>query len=226
MRKFIKNEKGNSIVEATILLPFCTIMIIAMYFAAIYACQKANLQANLQNALIYYKNSYSDTFVTATDSITYTNEEQTVVASDADKYDNSKFKNPYRFFGMKEPGSGFETFFLTMAGNMFFEVPGGENITVKCTTTNFVIYQALKVDVTQTIVPAVDMSMVGIDNTFDIDVSGTVVISDGDDFIRNTDFVIDLVENTTVGQKAKELVGKAKGFYDKFKNKFGVGEEE
>ena len=55
MGKWIKNEKGLAVVEATLLLPFCFIMIIALYYAAIFMCQKANLQANVQNALIYYK---------------------------------------------------------------------------------------------------------------------------------------------------------------------------
>lgn len=222
MKDLLKNKRGDSIVEATILLPFCTIMIIAMYFAAIYICQKANLQANLQNTLIYYKNSYSDTFITVTDDVSYTQEEGKDVLSGIYKYDNSQIKNPYRFFSMDPPGSNFESIFKKMCGHMFFEVPGGDNVNVKVSTTNYVVYQSLTVDVHQTVTPAINLDMVGVDNKIDIDVSGTVVISDGDDFIRNMDFVIDLIEMTKIGKKAKELVGKAQGFYDKFKDKFDV----
>ena len=40
MEKLIKNEKGLAVVEATLLLPFCFIMIIALYYVAIFMCQK------------------------------------------------------------------------------------------------------------------------------------------------------------------------------------------
>lgn len=55
MRQLIKSEKGTAIVEATMLLPFCILMVLALYYASIFVCQKANLQANVENALIYYK---------------------------------------------------------------------------------------------------------------------------------------------------------------------------
>ncbi len=222
MKDLLNNKKGDSIVEATILLPFCTLMIIAMYFAAIYVCQKANLQANLHNTLIYYKNIYSDTFVTVSDDVLYNQVDGKDILSGLNEYDNSQSKNPYRFFSMETPGNDFENIFNIMCGHMFFETPGGENVTVDVKTTNYVVYQELTVDVHQTIKPAVDLRMVGITNDMNIDVSGTVVISDGDDFIRNMDFVIDLIEMTELGKKAKEIVKKAQGFYDKFKNKFGV----
>ena len=222
MKNFMKNRKGDAIVEATILLPFCTVMIIAMYFAAIYVCQKANLQANLQNTLIYYKNTYSDTFVGVADEPTYSQSDGKDIAGSVNKYDAPKYKNPYRFFTMSKPGSGFENLFKTMCSHMFFEAPGGDNIVVNVETTNYVVYQALKVDVSQTITPAINLGMIGVDNKMDIDVTGIVVIHDGDDFIRNTDLVIDIIENTEIGKKAKELVDDAVKVYDKFKDTFGI----
>ena len=222
MKELFRNKKGDSIVEATILLPFCTIMILAMYFAAIYICQKANLQANLHNTLIYYKNTYSDTFITVSDNVSYTQEDGKDILSGIYQYDNSEIKNPYRFFGMKSPGDNFESIFKKMCGHMFFANPSGDNVIVNVSTTNYVVYQAMTVKVHQTITPAINLKMIGLDNKIDIDISDTVVISDGDDFIRNIDFVIDLIEQTKLGKKAKELVGKAQGFYDNFKEKFGV----
>lgn len=222
MKELWKSRKGDSIVEATILLPFCTIMIVAMYFAAIYVCQKANLQANLQNTLVFYKNKYSDTFITMTDEVSYSYSEGKDILYGNYKYDNTEYRNPYRFFGMETPGNDFESAFKTMCGHMFFTTPDSDNISVTIKTTNYVVYQAMTVDVHQSLTPAINLSMVGLDNNMDIDVSGTVVISDGDDFIRNTDLVIDLVEHTKIGKKAKEYIGKAKGLYDKLKQTFGI----
>ena len=37
MRQLIKSEKGTAIVEATMLLPFCILMVLALYYASIFA---------------------------------------------------------------------------------------------------------------------------------------------------------------------------------------------
>lgn len=71
MKQLIKSEIGTAIIEATMLLPFCILMVIALYYAAIFVCQKANLQANVENTLIYYKNVYSDTYVKASAEMAY-----------------------------------------------------------------------------------------------------------------------------------------------------------
>ena len=75
MQGFSNNEKGEIFVEATIVLPICIVAILAFFYAALFMAQKANLQANLQNALIYYKSQESDTFVRVKDHMSYTTEE-------------------------------------------------------------------------------------------------------------------------------------------------------
>ena len=61
-------ENGmSSIIEATVVMPVALVMILALYFAAIWMAQKASLQEALQETLIYYKNQESDTYVTAKD---------------------------------------------------------------------------------------------------------------------------------------------------------------
>ena len=50
-----KKEKGYIFVEAVLVFPVCILIILALYYAAIFMCQRANLQASLQTALTYYK---------------------------------------------------------------------------------------------------------------------------------------------------------------------------
>jgi hypothetical protein len=64
--------------------------------------------------------------------------------------------------------------------------------------------------------------MVGAPDEMIISCTSSVVISDADDFIRNTDFVIDVVEDTKIGEAASSLVDKAVEFYNKFKETFHV----
>lgn len=219
-KKLYKNESGMAIVEATILLPVCIIMVVAIYYASIFMCQKANLQANLQNTLIYYKNVDSDTYVTLnTDNITYTLGENTVDA-DGNGYGTPKPLFPYRFFGFKVEKSKFEAFFRSMCGYMFFDT--GSNVELSVTPTNYVIYKTITATATQTVKPAVSLRLIGLSDEFTIKATGKVVVTNGDDFIRNVDLVIDLVEDTKFGELVKNIGTKAGELYQSFKKKFKI----
>lgn len=58
-----------------------------------------------------------------------------------------------------------------------------------------------------------------------IEASGTVVVSDGDEFIRDVDFAIDIIEDTKLGELAQNAVGKVTEFYNSFKDKFNINDE-
>jgi Flp pilus assembly protein TadG len=220
MKKLHRNEEGVAIVEATILLPFCMIMVIALYYAAIFMCQKANLQANLQNTLIYYKNTYSDSYVTVDDELSYTTNENTI-AGVGSGYSEPTYLFPYRLLFMKSVDrDAFGKFFRKMSGYMFFD--DGSNVDVTVKKTNYVIYKSITATATQEVSPAISFDMIGIDNTLTIKASGTVVISDGDEFIRDVDFAIDILEDTKLGDIAKDAVGKVNEFYNDFKTKFNI----
>lgn len=219
MEKSHKSEKGNAIVEAAMLLPFCIIMVVALYYAAIFLCQKANLQANLQNALIYYKNVESDTYVEASDRMAYVTAQGTVSAVGS-SYGEVQYLFPYRFFGMRFDSTEFSSFFHSMCGNMFFDT--GDNVEVTASKSNYVVYKTITATAVQTVKPAISLGMIGLPDQMEISAQGTVVVSDADAFIRDTDFIVDIVKDTRLGQAAGELVDKAVGFYDKFKEKFHV----
>lgn len=219
---FLISESGTAeIVEATILLPFCMIMVLALYYASIFMCQKANLQANVQNTLIYYKNVDSDTFVEAFGNMSYGGNGGTVGATGSG-YGTPAYKFPYRFFFMDFKKSEFESFFRSMCGHMFFD--DGSNVELTVENKNYVVYKTITATATQTVKPAVSLKMVGLPDSMTISVTGKVVITNGDDMVRNTDFVIDIVKQTAIGEKATELLDKVSGFYNSFKEKFGVDE--
>lgn len=218
------DERGAAqVVEATILLPFCMVMVLALFYAAIFMCQKANLQANVQNALIYYKNVDSDTYVEAKENMDYGGGSGSVDAKGS-SYASPTFKNPYRFFLMEFSKGKFETFFRSMCGHMFFddETVGGSKVQLTVENQNYIIYKTVTATATQTVKPAISLKMVGVPNEMTITVTGKAVVTNGDDMVRNTDFVIDIVRQTWLGEKATELVGKVSHYYNLFKEKFGV----
>ena len=223
MGKWIKNEKGLAVVEATLLLPFCFIMIIALYYVAIFMCQRANLQANVQNALIYYKNTDSDNFVTASPDMAYEKAEGTISAVgssyQAPEDDYSK-SFPYRFLSFRFSEDDFQSFFRSMVGYMFFD--NGENVQISADSKNYIVYKTITATATQNVKPAISLKMVGGSDTITISATATAVVTNSDDFIRNTDFVVDVVSKTKLGQKASELIDKAWDFYGKFKERFNI----
>ncbi len=215
------SENGLAVVEATILLPFCFIMVIALYYVAIFMCQKANLQANVQNTLIYYKNVDSDTYVQASANMSYSKDGETVGAAGS-SYGEPQYLFPYRFFFMKFDEGKFHSFFRSMCGYMFFD--NGSNVELNVEKKNYVIYKTITATATQTVKPAISLAMVGVPDSMTISVTGQVVVTDGDDMVRNMDFVIDVVKQTSIGEKVSELVDKVGNYYNMFKEKFGVDE--
>lgn len=214
-----RDENGLAVIEATILLPVCIIMVVAVYYASVFLCQKANLQANLENALIYFKNADSDTYIVPTSEMTHTRTDGKI-DSVGSKYETPTAKFPYRFFAMNTKKDGFIKFFRSMCGYMFFDT--GENVTINVENQNFIVYKTIKATATQTVKPAISLSLAGLGDSFTISASSEVVITDGDDFIRNADFAIDIVSKTKLGETASMIADKLVDVYDSIKEKFGV----
>ncbi len=220
MKHFISGEDGHVIVEATIIFPIAIIMVIALFYAAIFLCQRANLQANLNNAIIYYKNIQSDTYLEqpGTD-MTY------MVSSDTKKggtqySGQTGVRIPYRKFFIDdraEDKTEFDKFFRKMAGTMFFDT--GDNVETTLDSVNYVIYQELIATVKQTVSPAISLEMVGIDNEMTITASASAVISDGDNFVNNVDFIKELIVSRW-GSQLDGFKEKISEIYGKFKRLF------
>lgn len=215
------SEQGHTIVEATIVYPITMILFFVLLYGALFVCQRANLQANLEDALIYYKNVETDTYVTAGKEISFEVDGNTVSASGG-QYGPTEKLDPYRHIfssvmrkGMNE--TDFKSFFLSSYKNMFFD--DGNNILVTIKENDYLIYKKITATATQKLSSPINIASVGETNTLDINAEATVVVMDGDSMIRDVDFAKDLISQTTLGQKAAELVDKAVGFYNKIKEK-------
>ncbi len=219
MKKLWKKEDGLAIVEATILLPVCIISVIALYYVSIFLCQKANLQANLHTALIYYKNSESDTFVQAEEQMQFQTADHAIDAL-ASSYGETAKLFPYRFFGMKFRKESFEQLFRSICGNMFFDT--GDNVRLSVSSKNYIVYKKITASASQPVKPAISLAMIGLPDELEIAASGEAVVTDADDFIRNTDFAADIISDTALGKKIGDLADTVSGYYQKLKQKFGI----
>lgn len=227
--QLIKMENGNTIVEASIVYPITIFVFFVLFYSALFLCQRANLQANLEDALIYYKNVGTDTYVSVNDSMVFSNEGDTVAAT-GNEYRVTAKLNPYRrvgkavtnAIGFKEINSDdFSKFFHSSYGHMFFD--NGNNVEVELVkVTDAILYKKITARATQTVQSPINIAIVGAKNSMVISAEATVVVVDGDDMIRDIDFAVDMVEKTKLGEAAKEVAGKAMGFYDDLKETLGI----
>lgn len=221
---YMQKEQGHTIVEATIIYPVTILVFFVLLYAALFVCQRANLQANLEDALIYYKNADSDTYVTAGRELSFSTDGN-IIAAAGNTYEEPQKLDPYRSIfrsvGIGSVNSGnFSSFFRSAYRHMFFD--DGSNITVTIKEQNFLIYKRLTATAEQTVRPAVNIAFVGASNSLTISSTATVVVVDGDSMIRDIDFAKGLVSDTRFGKAASKAVGKAVDFYNKLKEKLGI----
>ena len=210
-----KSEKGEIEVEATIILPIAILSIILLLYLSLFLFQRANLQACLETSVIYYKNSVTDTYVKRNDTVSYDNNDKSHVGK-GNTYSAESPLFPYRgIFDSGEYNSQeeFEKYFDSVAGRMLFGEP---DVSIKY--SNYVLLRQFEVTATQTVSSPVDFSILGIGNEYKVSATARVSVVDHDALIRNADFAIDLLEDTKLGEMAKNFASKVGEVYNRIKD--------
>lgn len=211
-----RKECGLVVVEATIILPIAILSVILLLYLSLFLFQRANLQACLETTLVYYKNTVTDTYVTKNSELKYTYSGNDTMAS-GNSYSATEPLNPYRgLFGdghhLGDAGA-FEAYFHSVAGDMLFD----DDLSLTIDYSNYVILKQLKVTATQTVEAPIDFRILGVDNQYEISAAARVSVVDHDDMIRNVDFAIDIVEDTKLGELARNFASKFTQAYGKMK---------
>lgn len=211
-----RKEYGLVVVEATIILPIAILSVILLLYLSLFLFQRANLQACLETSLVYYKNTVTDTYVTKNSELEYTLTGNDTMAS-GNSYSAKEPLNPYR--GLFGDGhhlgdeDDFTAYFRSVAGNMLFD----DDLSLTIDYSNYVILKQLKVTATQTVEAPIDFSILGVDNEYEISAAARVNVVDHDDMIRNVDYAIDIIEDTKLGELAKNFAAKFTEAYGKMK---------
>ena len=211
-----RKECGLVVVEATIILPIAILSVILLLYLSLFLFQRANLQACLETSLVYYKNTVTDTYVTKNSELEYTITGNDTMAS-GNSYSATEPLNPYR--GLFGDGhrlgdeEAFTAYFRSVAGNMLFD----DDLSLTIDYSNYVILKQLKVTATQTVEAPIDFSILGIDNQYEISAAARVNVIDHDDMIRNVDYAIDIIEDTKLGELARNFASKFTQAYGKMK---------
>lgn len=222
-----RREWGAVEVEATIILPIVILSVVMLLYLSLFLYQRANLQAGLETALIYYKNIVTDTYVKRNESLTYPAGDESSIG-EGNSYEAAEPLNPYRGFyhviadNINEENvvGGFEDYFYSAAGNMLF----AEDLKIEIEYVNYAFIKEFKASAVQKVVWPIDLSILGVGREYEITAAARAAVVDHDGIIRDADYAIDLLEETKLGEIAHGLGDQVKKAYDKMKEILQFGE--
>ena len=213
-----RQELGSVEVEATFIFPIMILCILLLLYLSLFLFQRANLQATLETALLYYKNTLTDTYVTRNDEMQYTMSEGAYIGY-ANSYSADAPLNPYRWVDGEDNSAGnFEAYFMSVAKNMLYD----DNMTISFDYTNYLLLKEIVVTVEQVVEIPINLEILGVDNTYVISATARMVAVDHDDTIRNIDYVIDIVEDTKVGDFIANIGANIAKYYGEFEAALGL----
>ncbi len=223
MAKRKKYQQAGSVeVEAVFILPIAILCVFLLLYLSLLLFQRANLQACLETSLVYYKNSVTDTYVTRNSEVSYSVAEDLKMGK-GNSYAVTGPLNPYTemveaLLVSDSDTEDFKKYFQSVAGKQLFD--NDPVFTIKY--RNYVLVKQYEVTAVQTIELPIDFSLIGADNSYQISATARAVVSDHDDMIRTIDYVIDLTEDTAVGNFFSNIGDKISSGYQKLKEKLGV----
>lgn len=211
-----QKEQGAVEVEVMVILPIAILSVAMLLYLSLFLFQRANLQACLEISLVYYKNTVTDTYVAKDNQVTYGAGDNRYLGK-GNSYSATEPLKPYR--GMFGDGNhlnsqeAFEQYFHSVAGRMLFQ----DHLTLKIDYTNYVFLKQFEVTASQMVSFPLDLSMLGAGKEYQITATARVAVVDHDSTIRNVDYAIDLLEDTKLGEAAKNLASKIAQAYGKLK---------
>ena len=229
MKRLLQNCDGAaSIVEYSIVLPLCFLVIAFIFLLGFYLNQKAVIDSVSQRSLIVAMKMFNDPSAEQIYDYSYgIKRDQSGMGSSS--YDfSSMTRDPYRYwkksYNQQEINSEVESFVAQAVANSQVHVvnkwaspaqahyePGGGLLGNNITVT---------VKQEYTLVPIVFLNLVGIDKTTIVSTSKMNVINQTE-FIRNTNFACDMIEE----MGGRDILNKVAQVMNSI-TKFFSGEEE
>lgn len=215
------SRQGYVEVEAVVILPLAVLSTLLLLYVSLFLFQRANLQACLETALVYYKNAVTDTYVSRDERLLYTKGEDSYMGAGG-SYSAEEPLSPYRnMFGDGNDFNSlksFEAYFRSVAGDMLFN----EDLTLTIDYDNYVYLKQFEVTATQKVSAPIDFHALGIGNEYMISAAARVAVVDHDGMIRDVDYAVDLIEDTKLGEAARTLASRVTEAYGKLKEFFGL----
>lgn len=208
-----QDQRGDAVVEATILLPIIMMIYLALVLLAMYLPTRAILQRATQYAATALATEQSDAWLRFDDK-----EMEYRWVADKSDLDNV-YVALFRSLGAKQDGTGAKNIVSKIAKGGY--TAKNEKLEVTYAVTNYVVYKEFSVTATKTIPMPLDLSFIYFPKELTITVTSTAVVQNGDEFVRNMDIAVDVAkwldskyQISDMFSKVGELLDKVTGFLE------------
>ncbi len=219
-----EKEYGSVEVEATFILPIIILSVVMLIYLSLFMYQKACLQAGLETAVIYYKDTLTDTFIKESNAMNYNNSDGTKMgAGNTYNADSPEFPYANLFSGLTSASRAnmqrdFATYAMSIMGA---QLVGSEpEITYKY--VNGIVTDRIEASARQRVKFPLDLSMIGVKDEYEIYATTKVAVLDNDALTNNVDFVIDILTDTKLKEIKDSFQEKVAEGYRKIQKVLGI----
>lgn len=209
LSKRIKSEDGNSLVENVIILPLIFLCIYFIILGAFVIHDKITLDAAVERGAVYAAKCIADPFYNdIVNDGGSTSEILDANISDVSSlvFDTKGKVKPYRYL--------FATYKNELKNNVKNTVMDTISATkipwrkidpdaIECKVNNYVVYQRITVEATATYPLPKLFGVVGLPTEFEYTATSVTNVNDPDEFIRNVDFVVDVIADVNSKVRAE-----------------------
>ncbi len=219
-RKETNNRNsGSAIIEYTIVFPLILLIIFALFYAGFIMHQRSVLDSAVNRATIYAARLLSDPQYKTIVSSAGPEGDALDCESNSYTMEESFEIQPYRYLTNFNGGNAEEPVKQKVQSivqaNSFWG--GTSNLDVTYSYTNYVLYQQITISAKQEFPLPGMFKLVGLDDKIEISSVSVQAVTDPDEFIRNVDFTIDIIERITqsnVVESIQQVTGKIAKFAD------------
>lgn len=213
LRTIKEDTRGDAAVEAAFLFPIIILILAALVLLSLYLPLRAAMQRSTQFAATAIATERSDAWLRFDpDTMTYgwlTDREQlgSVYGSLIGALTGNN----------RNDAKNAETAVINMEKKNI--VQPESTLKVEYGVVNYIIYKEIVVTATRTIPLPISLSLFGIPDSVDLVVTSTAVVVNGDEFIRNMDLAVDVMDELF---GIRDIFSKLGAVCDKFNNFLGI----
>lgn len=198
---------GTVILEYTLVFPLVLLVIFALFYAGFILHQRSVLDGAVNRGTIYAARLLSDPqYSTIVSSAGAGGDALDCESSDysfSSKFDIQPYRYIFNYNGGTAKGPVEEKVKNIVQANSFWG--GTSNLTVNYSYKNYVLYQEISISAKQKIPLPGLFKLIGLDDYIELSSVSVQAVTDPDEFIRNVDLTIDVLEMVT-GNNVKETI--------------------
>ena len=189
VHNFVEDTRGDAVVEAAMLFPIIILICAALVLLSIYMPLRAAMQRSTQYAATAIATQRSDTWLRFDpDTMSY------YWLDDRDELNNVYGALIGALLGTQQDAADDSEQIVLNLENKNILKPSSE-LTVEFGVVNYIVYKEIVVTAKREVPTPLNLAMFGIPRNIELAVTSTAVVQNGDEFIRNMDLAVDILDD-------------------------------